>query len=94
LLLREKSGDTSTNGMGAWWEAYQDMSADEKERAISLYNRQRAKSRRKATETAVDEKATSAQIEPLVKEQETRSRRTRNKSTSHTSSGDSRSRND
>lgn len=94
LLLREKSGDTSTNGMGAWWEAYQDMSADEKERAISVYNRQRAKGRRKVAEPAVEEKASSAQIEPLVKEQETRSRRTRNKPTSHNSSSDSRSRND
>ncbi|WP_089605998.1 polynucleotide adenylyltransferase PcnB [Acinetobacter piscicola] len=94
LLLREKSGDTSTNGMGAWWEAYQDMSSDEKERAISVYNRQRAKSRRKVAETAVEEKATSAHIEPLVKEQESRSRRTRNKPTARTSSSDSRNRND
>ena len=77
LLLREKSGDTSTNGMGAWWDAYQNMSTDEKERAISLYNRQRAKSRRKTTtEESIDTRA-SAHIEPLVKESETRSRRSR-----------------
>ena len=23
LLLREKSGDDTTQGMGSWWEAYQ-----------------------------------------------------------------------
>lgn len=43
LLLREKSGDETAQGMGSWWEAYQSMSADEKERAISQYNRQRRK---------------------------------------------------
>ena len=77
LLLREKSGDASTQGMGAWWEAYQNMSLDEKERAISSYNRQRAKNRRKATPEEPVESKVSAQIEPLVKETETRSRRTR-----------------
>lgn len=30
LLLREKSGDDTTQGMGSWWEAYQEMSNDEK----------------------------------------------------------------
>jgi len=96
LLLREKSGDASTNGMGAWWEAYQDMSTDEKERAIGSYNRQRAKSRKKLAEVAPveDVKAVaSTQIEPLVKEQESRSRRSRTKPNS-TSSQDFRSRND
>ncbi|HRB83932.1 MAG TPA: polynucleotide adenylyltransferase PcnB, partial [Acinetobacter johnsonii] len=33
LLLREKSGDEGTLGMGQWWDAYQLMSTDEKERA-------------------------------------------------------------
>ena len=86
LLLREKSGDTTTQGMGAWWDAYQSMSMDEKERAISSYNRQRAKSRKKAADAPVESvpvdesKANSSQIEPLVKEQETRSRRSRNRS--------------
>ena len=97
LLLREKSNDPSTHGMGAWWEAYQDMSVDEKERAISAYNRQRAKSRRKGSDAVVveDPKAVTTQIEPLVKEQETRSRRSRNnKPTSRAPSNDSRSRND
>ena len=86
LLLREKSGDTTTQGMGAWWDAYQSMSMDEKERAISSYNRQRAKSRKKAADAPVESvpvdesKANSSQIEPLVKEQETRGRRSRNRS--------------
>jgi poly(A) polymerase len=100
LLLREKSGDSTTNGMGAWWEAYQTMSSDEKERAISSYNRQRAKSRKKLAESPVVEevKTVSTEIEPLVKEQESRSRRSRQKANaSHTPSAashDFKSRND
>jgi len=80
LLLREKSGDDTTQGMGLWWDAYQQMSTDEKERAISQYNRQRAKSRRKATtEDVVEAKPVTAvtEIEPLVIEPEPRSRRER-----------------
>ena len=78
MLLREKSGDESTQSMGIWWESYQSMSNDEKERAIGQYNRQRNKSRRKAsTAEAVPEEKVSARIEPLVKESESRSRRSR-----------------
>ena len=80
MLLREKSGDDSTQGMGTWWEDYQNMSLDEKERVISQYNRQRTKSRRKSTthaEELPDSKGGSSAIEPLVKETETRGRRTR-----------------
>ncbi|ANF81067.1 poly(A) polymerase [Acinetobacter sp. NCu2D-2] len=81
LLLREKSGDESTQGMGAWWDAYQQMTGDEKERAISQYNRQRAKSRRKASqEEHLEQKLTEhdvAEIEPLVNEAEGRKRRPR-----------------
>ena len=82
LLLREKSGDATAQGMGSWWDAYQQMSGDEKERAISQYNRQRAKSRRKASqEEHLDQKLTQqqdlAEIEPLVNEPEPRNRRVR-----------------
>ena len=80
LLLREKSGDDGTLGMGQWWDAYQLMSTDEKERAISQYNRQRAKSRRSgkaSAEEAAIAKTVSQEIEPLVQEQESRSRRAR-----------------
>ena len=80
LLLREKSGDEGTLGMGQWWDAYQLMSTDEKERAISQYNRQRAKSRRSgkaSAEEAAIAKTVSHEIEPLVQEQESRSRRAR-----------------
>ncbi|MEJ5037094.1 polynucleotide adenylyltransferase PcnB [Acinetobacter johnsonii] len=80
LLLREKSGDEGTLGMGQWWDAYQLMSTDEKERAISQYNRQRAKSRRSgkaSAEEAAIAKMVSHEIEPLVQEQESRSRRAR-----------------
>lgn len=58
-----KSGDTSTNGMGVWWENYQEMSIDQKEAVIRQYNRQRTKSRRKLAE--VDDVKTT-EIEPLV----------------------------
>ncbi|AYA02832.1 polynucleotide adenylyltransferase PcnB [Acinetobacter sp. WCHAc010034] len=82
LLIREKSGDKATQGMGAWWDAYQTLSADEKERAIADYNRQRAKSRRKASQAPAEEIKLSgavqqAEIEPLVNEPEPRSRRSR-----------------
>lgn len=80
LLLREKSGDETAQGMGSWWEAYQQMGSDEKERAIAQYNRQRAKSRRKASQEEHLEQRLAAQdvvteIEPLVNEPEPRSRR-------------------
>ncbi len=82
LLLREKSGDSATQGMGVWWENYQTLSTDEKERAIADYNRQRAKNRRKASQAAAEEPKQSAalqqvEIEPLVNEPEPRSRRSR-----------------
>ncbi|OTG86627.1 poly(A) polymerase [Acinetobacter sp. ANC 4558] len=80
LLLREKSGDETTMGMGAWWDAYQLMSVDEKERVIGQYNRQRTRSRRQTQSVDVSEVKTPHQqteIEPLVNEPEPRSRRTR-----------------
>ena len=58
--------------MGIWWEAYQEMSIDQKEVAIRQYNRQRSKTRRKTVE--VDEPKTT-EIEPLVNVPEPRSRR-------------------
>ena len=72
LLLREKSGDSSTEGMGMWWESYQEMTTDQKEIAIRQYNRQRSKSRRNATEVVDEPKVT--EIEPLVNVPEPRSR--------------------
>ena len=78
LLLREKAGDRSTLGMGQWWDAYQLMSTDEKERAIAQYNRLRAKSRRKvAQEPVLATQPIDTHIEPLVNEVEPRSRRAR-----------------
>ena len=79
LLLREKSGDDNTMGMGMWWDQYQQMTPDEKERAISQYNRQRAKNRRKAAVADEPElKSTPVtDIEPLVNEPEPRNRRVR-----------------
>ncbi|MBJ9985505.1 polynucleotide adenylyltransferase PcnB [Acinetobacter sp. S40] len=77
LLLREKSGDDSTQGMGQWWDHYQSLSSDEKEIAISQYNRQRAKTRRKQNTEWVESKEVVAEIEPLVNVPEPRSRRAR-----------------
>ena len=81
LLLRENSGDDSTQGMGAWWDAYQTMSADEKEKAIAQYNRKRSRSRRKAAQDEAPDSRTS-EIEPLVQETESRGRRQRKPKTS------------
>ncbi|MPW43596.1 polynucleotide adenylyltransferase PcnB [Acinetobacter guerrae] len=81
LLLREKSGDDSTQGMGQWWDHYQSLSIDEKETAISQYNRQRAKTRRKQNTEIVESKEPSVEIEPLVKTPEPRSRRARREQT-------------
>lgn len=86
LLLREKSGDNTTQSMGSWWDAYQLMSSDEKERAISQYNRQRAKTRRKAAQEEPAETKVAIEIEPLVQEQEPRSRRSRKTKTTETTS--------
>jgi len=86
LLLREKSGDNTTQSMGSWWDAYQLMSSDEKERAIGQYNRQRAKTRRKAAQEEPAETKVAIEIEPLVQEQEPRSRRSRKAKTTETTS--------
>lgn len=47
LYLREQSGDTGTQGMGQWWHDYQELSTDDKERAIQKYNRQLIRDKRK-----------------------------------------------
>ncbi len=79
LLLREKSGDMDTLGMGQWWDAYQTMSGDEKERAIAQYNRQRAKQRRRSHEEPAEINLSQnvEVLEPLVVEEP--SRRSRSK---------------
>lgn len=61
--------------MGSWWEAYQEMSNDEKEAMISQYNRQKAKSRRKVAAEPVESNKVDTEIEPLVDVPEPRSRR-------------------
>ncbi|TQR47706.1 polynucleotide adenylyltransferase PcnB, partial [Acinetobacter sp. RF14B] len=80
-LLREKSGDATAQGMGTWWDEYQQMNGDEKERAIAQYNRQRARNRRKVSQEEHLEQRLVAQemteIEPLVNEPEPRNRRVR-----------------
>lgn len=47
LLLREQSGDQSTQGMAQWWESFQELGNDQKEKAIADYRRQQQKNRRK-----------------------------------------------
>lgn len=47
LYLREQAGDSGTQGMGQWWHDYQELSTDDKERAIQKYNRQLIRDKRK-----------------------------------------------
>lgn len=49
LLLREQSGDQSTQGMAQWWEVFQDLSNDKKEKAIADYQRHYQRIRNKKT---------------------------------------------
>ena len=82
LLLREKSGDTGTLGMGEWWDQYQNLSPDQKETAIKQYNRSRAKSRRQAKDAPelASEHLTAqvadlpCTVEPLLPDSDVRSR--------------------
>lgn len=43
LWLREQGGDDKTNGMGAWWEHYQQVSTDEQEQLLRALNKQTAR---------------------------------------------------
>lgn len=78
LLLREKSGDKTTEGMGQWWDQYQILTKDEKELAIIQYNRTRVKKRRRTSEVVIEAPITT-EIEPLVKESEVHPRRSRSR---------------
>lgn len=74
LLLREKSGDDTTQE----WEAGGSLPRNvkrRKEAAISQYNRQKAKSRRKVAAEPVESNKVDTEIEPLVDVPESRSRR-------------------
>ena len=51
LLLREQSGDASTEGMARWWEEFQELSTDQKEKAIADYRRTQQRSRKKISDT-------------------------------------------
>lgn len=71
LLLRELSGDPTTQGMGQWWENFQELSNDRKEKAIADFHRQQLRSRKKKTEEPVEP------FEPLVLEREVNTRAAR-----------------
>ena len=43
LWLREQTGDSGTNDMAAWWEAYQQATSDEQEKLLKALDKQRAK---------------------------------------------------
>lgn len=70
LLLREVSGDKSTQGMGQWWENYQELSNDAKEKAIADYHRKQSRSRKKK----IDDED---QLAPLVVETQVNTRAAR-----------------
>ncbi|KAA8731624.1 polynucleotide adenylyltransferase PcnB [Acinetobacter qingfengensis] len=71
LLLREQSGDAATQNMGAWWEQFQELNNDQKEKAIADYRRQQQRSRKKTTEQSAEP------FVPLVLETEVNSRAAR-----------------
>jgi poly(A) polymerase len=63
LLMREQTGDQSVGTMGQWWDDYQTLSNDERERAIADLNRlqQRLQRQRKA-----DDQGTASALAPLT----------------------------
>ena len=71
LLLREESGDTGTQGMGEWWEQFQELSNDQKEKAIASYKRNFNRQHKKTTTDEPEE------FVPLVLETEVNRRAAR-----------------
>ena len=71
LLLREQSGDTGTQGMGEWWEQFQELSNDQKEKAIASYKRNFNRQHKKTTADEPEE------FVPLVLETEVNRRAAR-----------------
>lgn len=72
LLLRELSGDTTTQGMGQWWDQYQELGNDAKEKAIAEFNRKQNRTRRKKTEDVIEDP-----LAPLVLETQVNTRAAR-----------------
>ncbi len=70
LMLREQSGDQTSNGMGKWWENYQELNNDQKEKVIADYHRKQQRTRKKVTEESED-------FTPLVLETEVNTRAAR-----------------
>lgn len=58
LWLREQSGDTQTNGMGAWWEHYQQADIDQQEKLLKQLDK------RKAQASAKEKAQTKAKTKP------------------------------
>ncbi|TXJ10410.1 MAG: polynucleotide adenylyltransferase PcnB [Acinetobacter sp.] len=69
LMLREQSGDEGTQAMGQWWESFQTLNNDAKEKHIAEYQRQYQRSRKKTNEQEV--------FTPLVVETQVNSRAAR-----------------
>ena len=72
LLLRELSGDDSTQGMGQWWENYQELGNDAKEKAIADFNRKQSRSRKKKNDEVLEDP-----LAPLVLETQVNTRAAR-----------------
>lgn len=84
LYLREQAGDTHTQGMGQWWHDYQELSNDQKEKAIQKYNRQMLRDKRKRVVEEDVQEDVSIELLPepaanpeIVKPARTRSRRSK-----------------
>lgn len=54
LMLREQVGDETTLGMANWWEHFQYLNNDQKEKAISDYRRQHKRVQRVEAEKATE----------------------------------------
>ena len=89
LVLREQSGDATTQGMGAWWGRYQELGDDRREQAIRALGREQTRRRNKpnAASPAAPSKGTTPPSEDTLPdvageiEQSRGARRTRNRRT-------------
>lgn len=77
LLLREQTGDETTQGMAQWWAHFQTVGNDEKERLIAEYRLQQQRNRKKEKDKQVN-KAKAVQHEempPLSKSEKGKKRK-------------------
>lgn len=68
LWLREQTGDSNTNQMAAWWDAYQQATSDEQEKLLKSLDKQRAQAiaKDKADNKAKNPKKRKSKASKLV----------------------------